>query len=480
MDLPETDHVGPVLLARGGDGARNRLMALVVRPENEVAPRLVPDDGNAVEGRALHRCFGFVFETFDFDLPAGRLGGYRFGDSHFRVAAPDKADLRVAYVSCNGQEEGDADRDPAERDVLWRRLRDEHRERPFGLLLQGGDQLYADDVLNCHPAVRRWWDADHRDCGGFEATDAIETAIRRFYFDRYRLILSLPAIRDLVAEVPSVMMWDDHDIVNGWGSYPATRLDSPIGRCLFAAAREFFLLFQLGARDGAMPDVMFERSGETLGCAVRYPGLSLVAPDLRSERRMDRVMAEAGWRGFETAVKATPAGDRLLVLSSVPALGPRIDLVERLADLVHLSNGWRDDLRDQWQSLAHGSEWRRFLTVCAEPQRAGRNEVGFLSGEIHLATRAELRLSEGGTIHQLIASGIAHPPPHRMSPLLLGLLARLDASPIEGGRIAMRPLPGMHRTYLAERNYLVLVRQADVWSAAWELEQSGRTSTIRF
>mgnify|MGYP006209831303 CR=1 FL=1 len=66
-----------------------------------------------------------------------------------------------------------------------------------------------------------------------------------------------------------------------------------------------------------------DRKGQSLGWHLRLPGLDLVAPDLRSERRRDRVMGEAGWQVLTDALAAAQPG-RVLLLSSVPALGPRM------------------------------------------------------------------------------------------------------------------------------------------------------------
>jgi PhoD related phosphatase len=39
-------------------------------------------------------------------------------------------------------------------------------------------------------------------------------------------------------------MWDDHDIYDGFGSYPSKLQQSPVFQGLFAIAKRFYLLFQ--------------------------------------------------------------------------------------------------------------------------------------------------------------------------------------------------------------------------------------------
>ena len=348
---------------------------------------------------------------------------------------------------------------------MWDRLHARHRAAPLSLLLMGGDQIYADGALEAHPDVARWADLPPHRSGEVPATAAAETAVAAFFLDRWRRSVTAPAAAALMAEVPVAAMWDDHDIFDGYGSHPEPVQDSPVGRMLYRVARRFFRLFQAGGHDPADP--------ATLGWTLAQPGFTVIAPDLRSERRPDRVMGPAGWRALEAAVEAAPSGPLFLV-STVPALGPRLSLVEGLHRIVPGAQRYEDDLRDQWQSRAHRDEWRRFLALAARrAERAG--PVTFLSGEIHLGARGEMTTPAGTTLHQLIASGISHPPPPRGFALALGWLGALGEAPLAGHPIALPPLPGCRKRFVAERNVLLLERRAGGWRAAWDLEQSGLT-----
>ena len=100
-----------------------------------------------------------------------------------------------------------------------------------------------------------------------------------------------------------------------------------------------------------------------------------------------------------------------------------------------------------------------------------------LSGEIHLATRATMKTG-AGELHQLIASGIAHPPPPTAYARVLGALAWLGEAPLERHPITLHPLPGQSGIYACERNFLVLERAGGAWSASWDLEESGQTPRL--
>ncbi|MEQ8814416.1 MAG: alkaline phosphatase D family protein [Thalassobaculum sp.] len=471
--MAEHPTVGPILFARGCDRRAFQLAALLVTGDREAAPVLIPDGADPVPPVRLDGRFGRIVWRYDFALPARADATYRLGPQVFPVAADLSGDLRIAFVSCNGQENGDLRRPVDERNAMWERLARENASRPFGLLLQGGDQLYADEVLDADPGLRRWWNAPVRDKDRHPYTVAMRETAERFYFERYLALFEQPGIAALCARVPSLMMWDDHDIVDGWGSHPSRTLDSPVGRGLFAAARAAFALFQL-ARSPDEADAM----GGTLGYGAAFPGFTVVAPDLRSERRPDRVMGPAGWAALEGWLATASDGERLLLMSTVPLLGPRLSWVEWLIGALPGIAKYKDDLRDQWQSRSHRAEWRRLLrTLEREAVERGRG-VTALSGEIHLATRGEMAFGDGSVLHQLVASGIAHPAPPAGYSAGLGLLAALGEDPLENRPIRLRPLPGRRWIYTGQRNYLVLERTGTAWTACWELEHDGRTPAL--
>ncbi len=469
----DRETLGPILLARGADAEVCRLTALTVLPEGAEPPVLSVEGMEAPPAVCLHARLGRAVWRYQFEVPARPDARYRLGGVDYTVCADLTGDTRIAYVSCNGQENGDHRRRIEERNVMWRRLADEHDRAPFGLMLQGGDQLYADEVLNSHPTLRAWSKARTSRKPGYEFTADAREAAERFYLERYLTLYGQPGIAHLCARVPSLMMWDDHDIFDGWGSHPPSTLDSPVGRGVFELARQAFAVFQLG-----LSHAEIEAAGQTFGYAATFPGFTVVAPDLRSERRPDRAMGPACWQAFERDLEAGEPDDRLLVMSSVPALGPRLSYVERLMTVFPGIRKYKDDLRDQWQSREHREEWKRFLLALERKRLGHRRGVTVVSGEIHLATRGEMPIGDGAVLHQLVASGISHPAPPVAYAAGLGLLATLGEDPLPDRPIRLRPLPGRRWIYAAERNYLVLERRDGAWSASWELETSGRTPDL--
>jgi PhoD related phosphatase len=467
------DRVGPVLHLRGHDNGRLRLAALLVVRGN-IAPLLRTALGDTwpeqIAMTAGHRVLRYSFE-----LPCGPDAWYEIDGSRYEVATDFGSDIRVAFVSCNGQEEGDLSRSEDDRNEMWHRLCDLHRREPISLLLQGGDQLYADELTEAHPLTGHWPRAPRATLTDSEAAELSDT-LREAFFLRYVELLSQPGLAWISARVPTLCMWDDHDICDGWGSLKEYKLDSKVGRILFAAAREHFLLFQCAGGPGEALEIFEDPKGVSFTWCVALPGLTLIAPDLRSERRPQRVMGNAGWTGFRSALEASGPG-RVLVVSSVPALGPRLSILEGLMRLTPHMEKYEDDLRDQWQSHAHRAEWQAFLSALIEVHQRPDTRVTVLSGEIHLATRGTMR-TEAGDLHQLVASGISHPAPPRAWGMFLSALARLGEAPLPDHPIRLHPLPGRRGIYRAERNYLILERKGTDWTAVWDLETSGPTEPM--
>lgn len=89
-----------------------------------------------------------------------------------------------------------------------------------------------------------------------------------------------------------------------------------------------------------------------------------------------------------------------------------------------------------------------------------------------------------GPLHQLVASGVAHPPPPRDlcsgpgGPGGPGVAGESGRDAGAGAPRAAGALHGRRGIYTAERNYLVLERRQGAWRAWWELEDSGGTPAL--
>ena len=458
--------LGPLLILDHVADDTLHLAAIFAAPKGQT-PGPVTAKGTCTTPEKLLEYQAVTLFRIRFSLPAAPGGFYTWNGTEYPIAGDLGGDLRLAYASCNGEEHGDLDRDETERNTMWAHLAAEHRRAPFALLLHGGDQVYADEATDGHTLSEDWPARIPRDPLTHDVDD-LRDHLRERFLERYVAQLAQADYAWLVARVPSLAQWDDHDICDGWGSLRRSRTYSPVGQAIFEVAKETTLALQHGTVAGDLSARFTDPEGYHLGWRIEVPGLRLISPDLRGERTRRQVMDNGGWDVVENEA-ATPFPGRTLVMSSVPLLGPRLSVLEALMVLIPKMQKYEDDLRDQWQSRAHRGSWRRMLEAMMRIQETEGQDVTILSGEIHLATRAEMGTS-GGPMHQLVSSGITHRPPPRAWARALGTLSRLGESPVPGHPIRIRRIPGQGLRYVAARNALVLERQGGTWQAVWHFE----------
>src|SRR5690606_4612453 len=129
--------------------------AIVMRPEGEPPGEMRTEHGPVTPVRLSDIC-GHTAWDFPLALPARPDAWYEFDGTHYPVAADCRDDLRIAFLSCDGTEHGDLDREHGERNLMWRRMADRHAQAPFSVMLHGGDQIYADELTEAHPASAAW------------------------------------------------------------------------------------------------------------------------------------------------------------------------------------------------------------------------------------------------------------------------------------------------------------------------------------
>jgi len=465
--------LGPVLLFRGARDRSLDLSALAGVAGEDAPPPLGAGEELVPPRRLAGRC-GRSLWRYDFSLPRGdeRSSEYRIGQRSWRVHLPtDDGPLRLAFTACNGSEQGNAWESLQARNERWLHLAAVHAERPFHLLLQGGDQLYADQIWHDVPALAAWkrlawWRRRKADF-----SPATAEAVADDYFERYWWLWSQPQLAPVLATIPSLMMWDDHDIFDGWGSWSEKWQRCPVFQGIWTAARENFALFQLGARPDDLPDGFSDRRGGQFGWAYRIGDVGIVAPDLRSERSRDRVMGNAGWSAFVAALEGMKDCRHVLLLSSMPLVTCDLRVLERLFDLLPGHQTWQDDLVDQWPSRAHGAEWTRLLRALTAFSAANGACVTSLSGEVHLGALGLIESRET-RIYQLTSSGIVHPPPPEHAVQVLEWIGARNTTLAPDLSARLLPLPGRGRRFLRARNWLELeVSPGDGLAATWHSDE---------
>ncbi len=464
--LSDGDIFGPVLYAEGEvDGVLHYGVVCAAKscPDFSCEAALTvsaPAKIVSFEGMSFFRWDIAVRATLATAEVVYTLSGKQF--SFYLPSIPaDKSGFRIAYASCNGSEsDGLQMPPPAAKYAGWEDIAKEHMRHPFTLLIQGGDQIYADRLWQETPALKDWVDSGRNieHAPVFDA--ALQEQVRAYYFKLYMQVWSQPFVRKVLASVPSFMIWDDHDIFDGWGSWSEKRQASSLYQGIFNCAREAFCLFQRGRP--SLP------AGPHLGKAIKMAGSLIVAPDLRSQRTRQQVMGQDAREWFDkTLADATDCKETIIAFSVPLATGhfSALDFIltgfpDWLSKVLPPKinpKKFADDIHDQWRVPAHREEWITMLDKLLAHQAQRGSRVTLLSGEIHMGARSVILDRRRKSITQYIASGISHPPMPRTVVFFCEWLSKGRQELNENLFIKMEKIyPTSRRRYIASRNWLSL------------------------
>lgn len=382
------------------------------------------------------------------------------GESRFVVPGTSSR-ARMAYASCNGFSSMKLMKSIDQKNALWADMLEKHRLAPHHLLLLGGDQIYADAMWETVQGLEEWNHLPFDEANKRQFTPELADAAERFFFDAYCKRLMQEHIRQALASIPTVAMWDDHDIFDGWGSYPPARQECPVYQGLFSIAREHFAVFQLQRSPDSMPSE-FITPGGGFSHLFEFDGIALLVLDLRAERTHNRVVAPKSWDAIFRRLDAVKGARHLIVMSSIPVVYPDFGLVEGFLQLIPGQQELEDDLRDHWSSRPHRLERLRLIHRLLDFGCARRTRVTLVSGDVHVGALGVIESTRTGAddntqvINQLISSAIVHPPPPGLLVFALDRLFEGVSDLDRGIRASMVKFPGTDHRIIGKRNWLSL------------------------
>jgi hypothetical protein len=153
--------------------------------------------------------------------------------------------MNMMFHSCNGFSASVDSNIFSGPDPLWRDVLNTHQTRPFHVLLGGGDQIYNDSVTKKTTLFREWSEMKnphHKHNAPF--TVEMQDELEEFYLNRYSMWFSQGLFGMANSQIPMVNIWDDHDIIDGFGSYPHHTMSCPVFTGIGAVAFKYYMLFQ--------------------------------------------------------------------------------------------------------------------------------------------------------------------------------------------------------------------------------------------
>lgn len=365
------------------------------------------------------------------------LAGLQATDLHFKTLPEGGFDEQLDFLLMSCHNPDQKQDDGFEGFAVWSQIPEilkENKNVRFALL--GGDQVYADDVETRVLA---------------EADEQKRIAL---YLERYRRYWRSLEYRRVLCSLPSYLMWDDHDITDGWGSREdsyeppdasgkASDKFKPEWQRLFQTASAAFKHMQ-ASRNPQMPEEGFKQGFD---CCFRVGRAGFIMADLRSNRNSHkRILWLPGqyetvgnWIKVNRADLDTiffispvvfshgdPKVDELtrglwpLVMWGLAKLANRFERFKGMLDSFNKNLGdLRDDIDDSWGSEINKEEADRILDLLfnlQNPKDGTRPiRVVILSGDIHTPGYSTIysgseEHATAAAIPHIVASPVSYAP----------------------------------------------------------------------
>ncbi|KAG8623164.1 hypothetical protein KVT40_008140 [Elsinoe batatas] len=227
--------------------------------------------------------------------------------------------------------------------LMWKDVLQKHQEcGGFHAQLGLGGQIYADRLWSDVAMLKQWTTLSGKENRkNAPWTPKHEEDVIHAFFHFYTSHFDQPHLREAFAQIPHILTLDDHDIFDGYGSYPDYMQQSHMFKNIGRIGTEMYLLFQHHTTHEILRNVsndldLFTITG-TGWHFLKYlgPAVVVVGPDTRSERTMNQVMAGPTYQGlFPKVAILPPSVQHCIWMLPVPLVYPRLHSANQIANTV--------------------------------------------------------------------------------------------------------------------------------------------------
>lgn len=462
-------HCGPILRLSGtleeGDSYRGSIMLLVEGPVPPITYQVgsaQPSQSGQFPGTVYYETGTLKFVRYQVQLELANEAQrvrYLINDiskPQFQFFLPARGDsMNVVSYSCNGFSL--ATDTSSYKLSLWLDVLRKHSEQQYHVMLGGGDQLYCDSIKMHVELLKPWLEMDNaRQKRKVKVTPEMEKEFEQFYLNAYTEWFghgywkgkngsTLQTMFPLtLAQIPSVNIYDDHDIIDGFGSYKDKTMAQEVFLKIGNVAYKYYMLFQhqMAPDEACHMDDPLWITSKTTGSFIKQKShsvfmrlgreISLVGIDCRTERRLTEILPDSTYKQIfarlEAEIARAPETKHLLVMLGVPILYPRLVWLEwiltlkvlapvrKLAEKGVINRGLvnefdggvevLDDLNDHWCSKNHKRERNLLIHRLTQFGALHGVRITILSGDVHLCCFGRLKTKMHLHPHAHILEGV--------------------------------------------------------------------------
>lgn len=387
----------------------------------------------------------------------------KHSNHHWKFVVPGSSSVpKIGFASCNGNGKVLPKQQPNSDYVMWDLLYQSHSTEnlthAFHCLILGGDQIYADPIWKSIPYFKKHqllgWRSNkaminhkiaEEDRANFEAD------LELFYETLYIESWSKPAIAKTLAAIPSIMMWDDHDIFDGWGSQPPALQNCELFQLIFKIARKYFEVFQIRGHNNVS-----RISDDNYSLQLRFRNFEIFSLDNRSHRTNHQIMSDRQYHELAKYLKRDLFDDmpeklqsQKTLLFSIPVPIAHLNYKKRTEGILrfqlkfHFRYSFNDDALDHWDHENHITEQKHLLDFIFNlADITAPTYAHIISGDVHSAGAGRIvKEGDDGTriVNEFISSPIVYKPIGRFQQFLLSRLSD-QYSEVDGYQVSINKL----------------------------------------
>ncbi|CAG8154999.1 unnamed protein product [Penicillium olsonii] len=181
---------------------------------------------------------------WEYDIPGLYNGSGDQVQAPWEFVVPaEEQSMRIMFHSCNGFSVG-TDMNAWVGPNLWNDVMRVHGEKPFHVMVGGGDQIYNDGIRVDGP-LKPWTAIGNpHKRRNHDFNNQMRSDCDDYYYANYVRWYNTEPFRAANGRIPQVNIWDDHDIIDGFGSYTDHFMKCAVFRGIGGVAFKYYCLFQ--------------------------------------------------------------------------------------------------------------------------------------------------------------------------------------------------------------------------------------------